>query len=963
MAFKMSRLLLTVLSFFALFGADTRGQTVAEGAITSIPDLLALDGREAEANPRPVRLTAIVLGESTMFPFVSLHDGTRGVGVRLKPGHPPLKPGDLVLVKGRTTNIKVSGNNHPRVTADEIEVTGADEVPQGKAIAATEIKNAANYDQWVTIEGYIMEWKYRAPDLLVRISTPDGFADANVTVPAAADLPPLLVGAKVRVTGAVVSTPALGVVMFVPELKQMQVLAAGVKEVFDAPLVTIGDVMARKLEPGRRWRVHGVVAARFDEQHIVIRGQGGAMYCQLTSMRVADEADTTYADGGRWASLNDGDEVELVGSIAASGDVETRSSGLMWCHARVTGKAESPKPKSVAFNEILEWRNHDEWVSVEGVVVGWMQINGMTCYAVLGTGGYAQFYVRGTDANPFPADLHGARLRFTGVTRTLLSNNNELLVCPSPSHVEIIKAGTSDPFELPLTAASDIASGKLPQADRVKMRGVLVGRPSDAVICVRGNDRALRAGLQSRWNRNPANIGALYADCGAWPEMKIGDEVEVIGSSMRGADGTPLGGVDLWSAQVRVLKSGGVIKPVSTTLPEVMAGARVSDFVEVRGRLLSLHQLPMPDGQWRTSMLLEDGDARVPASFLGTGRVSFSTLKLDDEIAVRGVVDRVASTDPVQILIGSAGDVRSHGLSPVVWRRQFWLSGVITVVIIGLLLAWIGALRRSGRVQTEVAQMLEQKVNDRTIELRKAKIELTRALDQERELSELKSRFVTMVSHEFRTPLGIIMSAIELIRHYDDRLPVEQRHELQQDIFSSTRHMAGLMEQVLVLGRVEAGKLGCKNMPVDLDGLAEKITDECLSATNRKCPVVWRSENDLSGARADEALLRHIFSNLISNAVKYSLEGSEVLFTARREGDAAVFQVIDKGIGIPESDRQHLFEAFQRGSNVGEIPGTGLGLVIVKRCVDLHGGSCEIESEPGKGTTFIVRLPLFANDE
>lgn len=230
---------------------------------------------------------------------------------------------------------------------------------------------------------------------------------------------------------------------------------------------------------------------------------------------------------------------------------------------------------------------------------------------------------------------------------------------------------------------------------------------------------------------------------------------------------------------------------------------------------------------------------------------------------------------------------------------------------------------------------------------------------QERELGVLKSRFVTMVSHEFRTPLGIIMSAIELMRHYDDRLPQTKREELQQDIFGATRLMAGLMEQVLVLGRVEAGKLSCKTAPCDLDSLAAKLTDECLSATNRKCPVIWRAAGDLADARADEGLLRHIFSNLIHNAVKYSPEGSSVEFTARRDGSDAVFQVIDHGIGIPDADRARLFEAFHRGSNVGEIPGTGLGLVIVKRCVELHGGSLEIGSVVGKGTTFTVRLPLF----
>jgi signal transduction histidine kinase len=113
------------------------------------------------------------------------------------------------------------------------------------------------------------------------------------------------------------------------------------------------------------------------------------------------------------------------------------------------------------------------------------------------------------------------------------------------------------------------------------------------------------------------------------------------------------------------------------------------------------------------------------------------------------------------------------------------------------------------------------------------------------------------------------------------------------------------------------------------------------------------------GAATEETLLHHIFSNLISNAVKYSPVGGSVTVRVRRSGKDAVCSVIDSGIGIPEEDQEHLFEAFNRASNVGEIPGTGLGLVIVKRCVEFHGGSIRVDSARGTGTTFEVTLPLY----
>ena len=230
----------------------------------------------------------------------------------------------------------------------------------------------------------------------------------------------------------------------------------------------------------------------------------------------------------------------------------------------------------------------------------------------------------------------------------------------------------------------------------------------------------------------------------------------------------------------------------------------------------------------------------------------------------------------------------------------------------------------------------------------------------EREVNELKSRFVSTVSHEFRTPLGITMSAVELLRNYLDRLSPQKLKELLDDIYHSTLRMSGLMEQVLLLGRVESGRFGCQIAPLDVPTLLARLLDETRSATSQRCELALQADSTpWAGAQGDEALLRHIFSNLVSNAVKYSPVGRRVEITARREGVLAHISVRDQGIGIPVADQEHLFEAFHRGTNVGETPGTGLGLLIVKRCVDLHQGRIECRSVVGQGTTFTVSLPLF----
>jgi len=242
---------------------------------------------------------------------------------------------------------------------------------------------------------------------------------------------------------------------------------------------------------------------------------------------------------------------------------------------------------------------------------------------------------------------------------------------------------------------------------------------------------------------------------------------------------------------------------------------------------------------------------------------------------------------------------------------------------------------------------------------KRAEEELRSALAQEKELSRLKTNFVNLVSHEFRTPLGVILSSTDILASYHDRLSAQQRTDHLEDIRHATRHMAALMEEVLLLGRVEAGKMQCRPHSFNLADFCKRLVDEHLSVTNAKCPITLNFMADHGKVHGDEALLRHIFANLLSNAIKYSKNGREVAFSVSRRGTQALFEVRDQGIGIPHEDQARLFEAFHRGQNVGEIPGTGLGMVIVKRCVDLHGGSISLLSQPGGGTAVTVSIPLF----
>jgi len=261
-------------------------------------------------------------------------------------------------------------------------------------------------------------------------------------------------------------------------------------------------------------------------------------------------------------------------------------------------------------------------------------------------------------------------------------------------------------------------------------------------------------------------------------------------------------------------------------------------------------------------------------------------------------------------------------------------------------------------IQLGGRRLIQAVCNDIT-QRKQAEAELLRTLAREKELSQLRSNFVSMVSHEFRTPLGIIQSSAEILEDYLERLGPAERGEHLRSIRKNTRRMAALMEEVLLIGSLEAGKLDFRPRPLELRAFAARLVEEVGSATDRRCPIGWAVAGGLPAeVRADERLLGHIFTNLLTNAVKYSEAGQAVRLELGREGPEVVCAISDRGIGIPEADREWLFSAFHRGQNVGGRPGTGLGLVIVKRCVDLHGGRISVQSQLGQGTAVTVRLPL-----
>jgi PAS domain S-box-containing protein len=285
-------------------------------------------------------------------------------------------------------------------------------------------------------------------------------------------------------------------------------------------------------------------------------------------------------------------------------------------------------------------------------------------------------------------------------------------------------------------------------------------------------------------------------------------------------------------------------------------------------------------------------------------------------------------------------------------------------------------IRKNGelalRTKHEEVQLLysnlEKKVQERTMvleealrELGRSREDLAQALEKEKDLNELKSRFVSMASHEFRTPLTTILSSVSLISKYAEQGEVEKQIKHIGRIKYSITHLTDILNDVLSLSKLEEGKVHISPESFSLKEAIQDAVQELkgLLKEGQEIIEVYSGPEEIS---SDKKILRHILFNLISNAVKFSPEGKPIEVKVDASNSVFTIRITDHGIGISEEDKKHLFERFFRGTNATNIQGTGLGLNIVARYTELLNGAIDCESILGEGATFLVRLP-FVFDE
>ena len=292
------------------------------------------------------------------------------------------------------------------------------------------------------------------------------------------------------------------------------------------------------------------------------------------------------------------------------------------------------------------------------------------------------------------------------------------------------------------------------------------------------------------------------------------------------------------------------------------------------------------------------------------------------------------------------------------------------------------ALKKSEEQLIEYAAELEKKVQSRTeaLNLSVAKLEkanrelqkqiivrklaeeeVRKSLEKERELNDLKSKFVSIASHEFRTPLSSILSSTSLIKQYRDRGNMDKIDKHIDRVKSSVNHLTSILNDFLSLGKLEEGRIEVNKESVSLFSFFDEIAEEVKPVLKEGQQLIIDLKQPQNDLYTDPKVLRSVLFNLISNASKYSDPGRNIHLEISA-GDALVsMNIQDEGIGIPTSEVKHIFERFFRASNAANIQGTGLGLNIVRRYIELLGGNITFKSQEGKGSTFTITIPILTD--
>lgn len=990
----------------------------AQPVLTNIAQIRATPAADAETG-LPVRIRAVVTYYEPKWNTLFVHDGTGGVyiGANKQNTRPRYEAGQLLEIEG------VTGPGFVPIAREQIiRAVGTNNLPPPVPVTFDQLVTGREDAQWVVIEAVVRDMTIEWDRLIIGLAHGSGRFSAHLPLPADKSMPTHLTGTRVKVRGVSAMVlnqkkQVVGARLFVPGTEYFSVVDAAAPDAFSLPLRPLNSLLSFNPEyvASQRVRVAGVVSLARSPDTVFIQNETDGVQIKLGRNPTLDDQQGEYFPRFSHPGLKPGDRIEAVGYPA----MRESAPVLENAEVRVVAGGVPPEPVALTVPEILKGQHDARVISVEGRLIQAVSSANDPRRRTLLIQTPERTFEASVDVEPgSQLDLRPASvLRLAGVCSISLNRRHVpddfRLLLRGPADITVLSR-PSRWFSGDVLRILMIASGcvvallgwAIALGRRVREQSLRI-KTLHREAELQEQYRRLFTSLQDVYYR--ADLQGITLDAspscekvfGYKPEELIGQATTsrlAIDPGVRERIFNLLlekgsvedyeihlkhrnGKVITASVNSRVLRDAdGTVIGTEGFVRDITARKQAEAALRESQQLLSSITHNISEGIYRSTPvkgLIFVNDAfvkmfgfdsveemlRVPSANLYAhpkSRQALIDLIARDGFFVNQEVEFVRK-DGTHFW----GLASSIGVRDPETKALLYFDGAINNIT--------DRKRMEQELQTLNVD-LERRIAVRTAELRsaneqlekeigvreRAEAELLKSLAMEKELGQLKSNFVSMVSHEFRTPLGIIMSSAEILERYLERLKPEQRKEQLQSITKSVRRMASLMEEVLLLGKVEAGKMECKPAPLDLPAFCRKVTDEVHSATDCRCPILLQAPEVTRDALADEGLLRHIFTNLLINAVKYSGPGQAVHLRLEQQNGNATFHVEDRGAGIPPGDQPHLFKAFHRGQNVTHVPGTGLGLVIVKRCVDLHGGRITCKSIEGQGTTFTVTLPLFS---
>ncbi len=658
--------------------------------------------------------------------------------------------------------------------------------------------------------------------------------------------------------------------------------------------------------------------------------------------------------------LKVGQRVEVRGTVTAS----TIRHRVTRAVVQVLGDGELPTPAASTVARMIAGKDSMHWTRARGQVRD-MIINQNRDLILKLTDQELVFSVRIQEHDRvLPRHWMDSEIEVTGLSYPYKDEfgrpDTFTFIVQSTNFVRVVRAGSTNLFDRPLQTVAEASRQPDAWFPLVKFAGTVVFQRDELVYLANGDDVA-RVVLLLRFQRAFTFGGVEFEP---QTPLEPGERVEVIGAPVTSYYRNP----QFIHGEFRRIGRGPEPSPIAVSYQDLRAGRH-------GGRLVSIEARLVDQRSWATrktrhqSFLLQCDDGVFQARWENEEAAEWN-LQPNAYVRVTGVNEaqrgQFNAQNTFELLLRSPRDIVPAPEPPVWWepeiRRPLVAAAIVTAIALGLLaLQRLHVRRLEVQVSHRTADLSESntKLQREVAARERAEDELRVALAAEKELNQLKSSFVAMVSHEFRTPLEVILSSSHILDRYLDRLPPEKRREQLEAIRASVQRMSGLMEDILLLGKFEAARMVCQPETADLAALCRRCVNEILSATDGGCPIQLVAEGLAELAWVDESLLCPILINLLSNAVKYSPAGQLVELRVVRQGIEVEIVVQDRGRGIPLEDQPRLFTAFHRAGNVGNVSGSGLGLVIVQRCVELHHGTIQFVSREGVGSTFTVRLPVF----